>query len=180
MNLFLRRWVQARDANSGITPKLVEALGINIVQGGTSVVVQWLRLYASTAEGLGLIPGQGIKIPNAVWRGQKKMSKESKGKEWVEWEVIQGQSPGVMSTQWTGWAGRAWSHRAGPGEKGRELSKENYTLQAQESQVGKGKECWSSSRSVVIFVVDISVGVVGTETKILWYKMRRENQRLQF
>ena len=40
VNLFLRRWVQARDANSGITPRLVEALGINIVQGGTSLVVQ--------------------------------------------------------------------------------------------------------------------------------------------
>ena len=26
---------------------------------GTSQVVQWLRLYASTEEGMGLIPGQG-------------------------------------------------------------------------------------------------------------------------
>ena len=28
---------------------------------GTSLVVQWLRLCASTAEGMGSIPGQGIK-----------------------------------------------------------------------------------------------------------------------
>ena len=39
---------------------------------GISLVVQWLRLHASTAEGLGSIPGQGTKIPHAVWYGQKK------------------------------------------------------------------------------------------------------------
>ena len=33
MDLVLRRWVQTRDANSGILPKLGEALRINIVQG---------------------------------------------------------------------------------------------------------------------------------------------------
>ena len=31
----------------------------------TSVVVQWLRLCASTAGGAGSIPGWGIKIPHA-------------------------------------------------------------------------------------------------------------------
>ena len=30
---------------------------------GTSLVVQWLRLHASSAEGAGSIPGQGTKIP---------------------------------------------------------------------------------------------------------------------
>ena len=32
-------------------------------------MVQWLRLCASTAGGMGLIPGQGTmnKIPNAKW-----------------------------------------------------------------------------------------------------------------
>ena len=39
---------------------------------GTSLVVQWLGLYASTARGTGLIPGQGTKIPQATWHGQKK------------------------------------------------------------------------------------------------------------
>ena len=58
------------------------------------------------------------------------------------------------------------SHRAGPQEKGGEFSKETRPVQAQEGQVGEDKECWSSSRSLVLFVVDISVGVVGAETKI--------------
>ena len=38
---------------------------------GTSVLFQWLRLRAPTAGGLGSIPGQGTKIPHAVWFGQK-------------------------------------------------------------------------------------------------------------
>ena len=33
---------------------------------GTSLLVQWLRLSASNAGGLGLIPGQETKIPHAV------------------------------------------------------------------------------------------------------------------
>ena len=77
MNLFLRRWVQARDANSGITPKLVEALGINIVQGGTSVVVQWLRLYASTAGDTGSLPDRGTKTTK---HGRNKGKKRKEGR----------------------------------------------------------------------------------------------------
>ena len=46
---------------------------------GTSQVVQWLRLHASTAEGLGSIPGQGTKIPHAVWYGQKETLKDVGG-----------------------------------------------------------------------------------------------------
>ena len=38
---------------------------------GTSLVVQWLRLCASTAGGAGLIPGQGSRIPYAVQCGPK-------------------------------------------------------------------------------------------------------------
>ena len=33
---------------------------------GTSLVVQWLRLQASIAGGMGLIPGWGTKIPHAM------------------------------------------------------------------------------------------------------------------
>ena len=33
---------------------------------------QWLGLWAFTAKGAGLIPGQGTKIPQAVWCDQKK------------------------------------------------------------------------------------------------------------
>ena len=38
---------------------------------GISLVVQWLKLQASNAEGTGSIPGQGTKIPHAKWHGQK-------------------------------------------------------------------------------------------------------------
>ena len=41
----------------------------------TSLVVQWLRLCASNAGGMGLIPGQGTKIPHTRQLGQK-------GKKW--------------------------------------------------------------------------------------------------
>ena len=36
-----------------------------------SLVVQWLKLQASNAEGTGSIPGRGTKIPHATWHGQK-------------------------------------------------------------------------------------------------------------
>ena len=39
---------------------------------GNSLVVQWLELCVFTAEGLGSIPSQGTKIPQAVPHGQKK------------------------------------------------------------------------------------------------------------
>ena len=39
---------------------------------GNSLVVQWLRLHALMAEGLGSIPGQGTKIPQATWANKKK------------------------------------------------------------------------------------------------------------
>ena len=39
---------------------------------GTSLAVQWLRPWASTAGGAGSIPGQGIKILCASWCGRKK------------------------------------------------------------------------------------------------------------
>ena len=39
---------------------------------GNSLVVQWLGLCAFTAKGLGSIPGQGTKMPEAAWHGQKK------------------------------------------------------------------------------------------------------------
>ena len=33
---------------------------------GTSLEVQWLRVCTSNAGGMGLIPGQGTKIPHVV------------------------------------------------------------------------------------------------------------------
>ena len=39
---------------------------------GLPLVIQWLRLYASNAEGIGSIPGWGIKIPHALWPKNEK------------------------------------------------------------------------------------------------------------
>ena len=39
---------------------------------GTSLAVQCLRLCASTAGGMGSIPGQGNEIPNALQHGQSR------------------------------------------------------------------------------------------------------------
>ena len=44
---------------------------------GTSLVIQWLGLSAFTAEGLGSIPGLGIKILQASRSGKKKKKKMS-------------------------------------------------------------------------------------------------------
>ena len=41
---------------------------------GNSLAVQWLGLWALTTKGLGSIPGQGIKIPQAKWHSQRKNS----------------------------------------------------------------------------------------------------------
>ena len=51
---------------------LLEILGqVNDLSWRTSLVVQWFRLWASTAGGTGSIPGQRTKIPYAVWHCQK-------------------------------------------------------------------------------------------------------------
>ena len=39
---------------------------------GTSLTVQWLGLRASTAGGVGSIPGWGTRIPHATWCGRRK------------------------------------------------------------------------------------------------------------
>ena len=44
---------------------------------GTSLVVQWLRLHASTAEGTGSIPGGRNKISHATRHDQKKKKKDA-------------------------------------------------------------------------------------------------------
>ena len=47
---------------------------------GTSLVVQWLRLSASSAGGMSLIPGQGTEIPHVTWYSQKKKTKKKTNK----------------------------------------------------------------------------------------------------
>ena len=40
-------------------------------EGGTSLVVQWLRLCAANAGDVGSIPGRGTKIPHDTWPKDK-------------------------------------------------------------------------------------------------------------
>ena len=50
-----------------------------------SLAVQWLGLCASTAGGMGLIPGQGTEILQATQHGQKQ--KKKKEEEFWRWMV---------------------------------------------------------------------------------------------
>ena len=45
---------------------------MKVMQSGTPLAVQWLRLYAFTVGDIGLIPGQGTKLLHAVQCSQKK------------------------------------------------------------------------------------------------------------
>ena len=45
--------------------------------GETALVVQWLRLHAPKAGGLGSIPGRETRIPHAAWHSLKKKKKEA-------------------------------------------------------------------------------------------------------
>ena len=47
-------------------------------QKGDFLAVQWLRLCAPNAEGMGSIPGWGAKTLHATWHGQKKKKKKVK------------------------------------------------------------------------------------------------------
>ena len=55
----------------------IKTLKISSISG-TFLVAQWLRLCASNAGGTGLIPGQGNKIPHAMWCIQKEIEKKKK------------------------------------------------------------------------------------------------------
>ena len=55
---------------------MIEKKGDQNIMRGNSLAVQWLRLRAFTAVGLGLMPGQGTKIPQAVQHRQIKKKKE--------------------------------------------------------------------------------------------------------
>ena len=47
-------------------------------------MVQWLGLHASTAGGTGLMPGQGTKILQVTWQGQKKKKKKRAGNKFMK------------------------------------------------------------------------------------------------
>ena len=76
----------------------------------TSLAVQWLRLLVvqglrlctSMAGGVGLIPGQGTKIPHAMLCGLK-MKKKNVKKEKRSGLQIKTSGSGEKSRQWIGW-----------------------------------------------------------------------------
>ena len=56
---------------------------------GTSLAIQWLRLHASAARGMGSASSQGPKIPQAVWPKNKERMKakvSGKTREGEKWE----------------------------------------------------------------------------------------------
>ena len=76
----------------------------NTRDAGTSLVVQWLRLCASTAEGTRSSHGWGTKIPHAARCG-KKTNKQTKNKGWKEMLTIlpSGFYPGYRSCTPASW-----------------------------------------------------------------------------
>ena len=53
---------------------------------GTLLMVQWLGLHASTAGGMGVIPGQGTKILYALQQSQNKQTKTAATKNtWIKY-----------------------------------------------------------------------------------------------
>ena len=52
-----------------------QVAGTRAMGAGASLEFQWLRCHASTAGGIGSIPGQGTKIPHATQSSQKKKKK---------------------------------------------------------------------------------------------------------
>ena len=55
-----------------------------IKTSGTSLVIQWLRLWASNEGDMGCIPGWGSKIPHAPWCGKTKKEIKKKKKEKIK------------------------------------------------------------------------------------------------
>ena len=58
--------------SSASLPEMAESSSKTLPTLGTSLSARWLRLSASNAGGLGLIPSQGTKIPHAPWCSRKK------------------------------------------------------------------------------------------------------------
>ena len=69
--VFFGTFVSCKDADLWIHSEGAE-LPLESVTVGNSLLVQWFGLIALTAEGLGSIPGQGTKIPQATWHKQRK------------------------------------------------------------------------------------------------------------
>ena len=67
------------------------------VFSGTSLLVQWLGLWASTAGGPDSTPGQGTKIAQAMQYGKKKQDRLFYAKAWITCRIKSGS---VMPDSW--------------------------------------------------------------------------------
>ena len=72
--------------SSASLPEMAESSSKTLPTLGTSLSAQWLRLSASNAGGLGLIPSQGTKIPHAPWCSQKK--KKASHFSGLHWKAV--------------------------------------------------------------------------------------------
>ena len=54
---------------------------INNTHLGNYLVIQWLGLQSLTAKDRGVIPAQGINIPEAMWYGQKQNKTKQTNKQ---------------------------------------------------------------------------------------------------
>ena len=57
-------------------------------EGWTSLAVQWLRFCASIEVSMGSIPGQGTKIPHAMWPKKKKKQHHKSSRKKEEWDQV--------------------------------------------------------------------------------------------
>ena len=76
---------------------------------GTSLVVQWLRLYASNAGGASSIPGWGTKIPHATGHKRSKITVPPSSQNCFENHMIVWKN---RSAKWWEFESRQWQHRA--------------------------------------------------------------------
>ena len=65
---------------------------------GTFLVVQWLAVRTSDARGTGSLPGQGTKIPHAMWYGQEKEKKKKLKEMMLDLRLMQNQMQSYMAS----------------------------------------------------------------------------------
>ena len=70
---YLTAWLEAKHRTPLHLGFVLWKVGLKVPGVGNSLAVQWLGPWASTAGGMGSIPGRGTKIPHAARRSQKKV-----------------------------------------------------------------------------------------------------------
>ena len=110
-------------------------------QGGTSLVVQWLRLQAPNSGGLGSILGGGTKIPHAVHMAREE---KNKGKPQISTEPGRLQATGLQRV------GHELSNKHASidlGEGNTQLHATRSRLLSHLSRGGETRKLWRHSQS---------------------------------